>query len=326
MNILSVDLDFLFTDMAIIQKYMDVDLKPYQSWKVVEWKSGIKKFEPCSESYIFLSSLLIKVLKKDTIITRVKEHDEIIRIFEENKVKKAKVFNVDYHHDVSYGNTDDELNIENWVMFGKKKGMIDQYNWITQVDAKPCQHSVMKFNSSDWRDINLDKLPKMDMIVLCTSFHFTPREYWGLAKKLEKSLLKIQHMLKVQLEHFTLVDNKMLDYVDYTLYPDFFFGKPNKSDFLYEYNGTYVDIYIDEINSTPYLSMLNTGKPNNIFFIKEVVDHVLNTFDKIGFIYNKEIRNSKYIERLVKNYDIIKEFEYNNKKEIIVRCKKWEEE
>ena len=321
MNVLSIDIDFLFTDMSIIQKYMDVDLKPYQSWKVIEWKSGIKNFEPCRESYNFLSALLIKVLKKDTVISRIKEHDEIIKVFEKESVKKANVFNVDYHHDVSYGNTDDELNIENWVLFGKKKGMIDKYNWITQVDAKPCQHSVMKFNSSDWRDIDLDKIPKMDLIVLCTSHHFTPRKYWGLAKKLEKNLFRIKKMLNENPEHFKLVDTNVLDSVEYTEYPDFFFGEPNKSDFLYEYKGTFVDIYIDEFNSIPYMSMLNTGKASNVFFIKEVVDHVLKTFDKVGFIYNKNIRNSKYIERLIKNYDTIMNIEYSNKKEIIVRCK-----
>jgi hypothetical protein len=319
MNILSIDIDFLFTDMMKIQMYMDTELKPQHSWKVIGWKSKIKEFKPCVKSAQFVNNILNKCITKNTLVETITEHDEIIKIFNKHKVEEADVFNVDYHHDITYGNTDDEVNIENWVMFGKKNNQIKNYYWIGQADSKPCKESLIQFKQSYWKDIDLDKLPKFDLIVLCTSKHFTPPKYWKLCEKIkEETELKIE-LLGKNLNYFKPIKENVLNVLPIEDYPDYFCGSKNKSDFLFHYNQCYVDVYIEEETGVAFLSMINLGEADNIFKLKEVVDHCLKIFGVLGFSFVNGIRNEIYIRRLLRNYKVISEKVGKNSTKIIFR-------
>lgn len=189
MNILSVDIDFLFRDMNLIQKYFDVDLSPIRSWKVVNWKTKGKKFEPDAGSAKFLNILINKSLHSGTKVVRIEEHNEIIKVLEENNCVDSDVYNVDYHHDISYSNdNNDKLTIENWVTKGRDLGLIKKYNWICQDDSCRCEHGAINHTMTSWKDLDFDYVPKMDLIVLCTSRHFTPPKYWGLCKEIENDI------------------------------------------------------------------------------------------------------------------------------------------
>lgn len=186
MNILSIDIDFLFMDMNLIQKNFDTDLTPSQSWQVVKWKTKKDKFNYDESSYNFLLEILSSKIKKDTKIFKIWEHDKIVPLLENEKVKNSTVFNIDYHHDISYDNDDTELTIENWVTHCKRKKILEKYNWITQFDAKPCVCSMLTHSRIDWENVDVEKLPEFDIIIVCVSKHFTPKEHWELADELIK--------------------------------------------------------------------------------------------------------------------------------------------
>ncbi|MGL4672890.1 hypothetical protein [Cetobacterium sp.] len=188
MKVLSIDIDFLFTGMNEIQKYFDVDLSPIRSWKVVNWKSKGTKYLPCQDSADWLDNLLKIKIKKDTKVFLIEEHDGIIKVLRENKCDKVDMFNIDYHNDISYGNEDEELNLENWVQFARKENLIKNYNWICQDDSKVCKDSPIFHNFCSWKDVNLELIPEFDIIVLCTSKHFTPPKYWGLCERISKDI------------------------------------------------------------------------------------------------------------------------------------------
>lgn len=306
MNILSVDIDFIFPDMNLIQKYMDTDLTPKQSWKVISWKTKNKKFQHCEESLEFIRNLISKKIKKETKVFSILEHDKIIKILEKEDAKKCTVFNVDYHHDVSYGNDDEKLNIENWVLHGIKKGMIEKYNWITQVDAIPCKHSIKNFYTSDFRDIDIDKLPKFDIIVFCTSRHFTPPAYWELNYKLTKITNYYINNLKTEFEYFKLVPDNFLEKIDIKKFDDFFVGE-NRSDFTYFYKGCIITMNLE--NEVPFFGIMNTGEPENIFKSLEILRYYIKIYGKAGFFRKKGVRNEVFIQKILKKYEIVCEKE-----------------
>ncbi|MGL4998248.1 MAG: hypothetical protein ACRC0R_03925 [Cetobacterium sp.] len=188
MNVLSVDIDFLFTDMNLIQKCFDVDLSPERSWQVVGWKNEGKKFEPCKKSADFLNEVLKNKVTSKTKIEVIVEHDEIIKILEDNNCEEVNMFNIDNHHDISYGDNLENLTIENWVLHARKRNLIRKYSWICQDDSEKCENTTILYDFCSWKDVDIEKIPKMDIIVLCVSRHFTPIKYWGLADSISKEL------------------------------------------------------------------------------------------------------------------------------------------
>lgn len=173
----------------------DTDLSPSQSWQVVKWKNPNTDFVVHRESLDFLFDVLHSTVKKEAKIFKITEHDKIIPVLETEKVKNANIFNIDYHHDISYGEDDTELNIENWVTHAKRRGIMKTYNWLTQFDARPCSCSMLSHSRIDWDNVDIAKLPKFDIVVLCTSRHFTPKEYWGLTSNLESYIKKFTNSL-----------------------------------------------------------------------------------------------------------------------------------
>ncbi|MGL5088754.1 MAG: hypothetical protein ACRC0Y_08905 [Fusobacteriaceae bacterium] len=188
MNVLSIDIDFLFTDMKRIQECFDLDLSPERSWKVVEWKNENKKFEVCSKSAKFLNNVLKEKVTGTTIVETITEHDEIIKVLEKHNCEDSYMINIDYHHDISYEGDDKELNIENWVLHARKNNLVGKYSWICQDDSEKCLSSTILYDCCSWKDVGIENIPKIDLVVLCTSKHFTPPKYWELTKEIEKDI------------------------------------------------------------------------------------------------------------------------------------------
>lgn len=186
-NVLSIDIDVLFKDHEKFQKYFDTDLTPAQSWQVVKWKNELMNlgldFEYEEKSLMKLLLLILKKCKK-CYVKSIKEHDEIIKVLEQYNVRDCCLYNVDAHHDITYGNEDNDLNLENWVKHGYLKGLIKDYTWICRPDSscpstQPIYYGIQLINTFD-----VNKLPDFDLVVVCTSKHFTPIDYWCLNKQI----------------------------------------------------------------------------------------------------------------------------------------------
>ncbi|MGL5594103.1 MAG: hypothetical protein ACRDDH_09230 [Cetobacterium sp.] len=190
MKILSIDLDWLFLDCPEYQKYMDCEVDFETSWRVIKAYLPDREFKPCPDSLAYLRHILRNSCK-DAKIDIISEHDEILNILRENEYKNAEVINFDHHHDITYGDDDYELSIENWVLFGRKENLIKDYSWIHQDNSKLCLTSPFNFTRESWKDVELEIFDniKFDHVVFCISKHFTPPEYHHLALLLKGDIV-----------------------------------------------------------------------------------------------------------------------------------------
>lgn len=182
MKVLSIDLDWLFLDCPEYQKYMDCEVDWETSWRVIKAYLPDSDFKPCQDSLEYLKYIL-KNSCKGAKVDIIEEHDEILDVMRRNNYKDAEIINFDHHHDISYGDDDHDLSIENWVLFGRKEGLIKEYVWIHQDNSKLCQHAAFKYLHESWKDtpVELFDKHKFDHVVICISKHFTPPEYHHLS-------------------------------------------------------------------------------------------------------------------------------------------------
>ena len=91
------DIDVFFKECFKYQKYIDDELTPLQSWKVIEWKTGTQDYDVDNDCLEFVKDIL-KHKCKNSEHFLIKEHDEIIDIIK-NYGKNNFVTNIDFHHD-----------------------------------------------------------------------------------------------------------------------------------------------------------------------------------------------------------------------------------
>ena len=175
--------------MNTYQKYFDVDLTPNQSWQVVKWKAEKNKkkltFEPCNFALEYVKKILTNKCKVAKVIGII-EHDEILEVLRQNKCENADLYNFDFHEDICYGNEDDEPNLENWIQFARQENLIKRIAWISQDGSRKTGLSTICASTMCWKDCDENMLPDFDLLVVCTSRHFTPPKYWYLNKMLRK--------------------------------------------------------------------------------------------------------------------------------------------
>lgn len=87
-------------------------------------------------------------------------------------------------------------------------------------------------------------------------------------------------------------------------FPDYYLsGEYTPPDRLFFYNGCYVELnMIDEI---PFLAILNTGDPNNLFKCEELQEYILDKYKVCGYVYKIGIKNEIFIKRMLKKYKIL---------------------
>lgn len=188
-KVLSLDIDFFFPEMNIYQKYFDVDLTPRQSWQVVRWKAkkNNKKlfFKPCNFALNYVVEVLLNKCKGAKIVG-ITEHDEILEVLRKNKCENADLYNFDFHEDICYGNEDDNPNLENWIQFARQENLVKRIAWISQDGSRKTGMSTICTSTMCWKDCDWENFPEFDLLVVCTSRHFTPPEYWYLNKKMRE--------------------------------------------------------------------------------------------------------------------------------------------
>lgn len=168
-----------FRDCFKYQNHIDTDLTAEQSWKVIEWKTGTQDYPIDNECLEFVKKI-IRDKCKNAQIKLITEHDEILKIIKETGHKHNFVVNIDNHHDVTYFNDDEKLDIENWVKHGRNEDLIGGYIWLHQDSSETCLNSPFHFLHSSWKDFKIENLKDFDLVVLCLSPYFTPPKYWEL--------------------------------------------------------------------------------------------------------------------------------------------------
>ncbi len=308
MNILTCDIDVLFKDCNKYQSYIDFDLKPIQSWQVVEWKTGRQDYEVDQRCLAFIKMLLERKCKKAASYI-IDEHDEIIDILCEYG-ENHFVTNIDFHSDISYGNDDTELNIENWVKHGRNADLIRDYLWICQDSSEVSPYSPFNYKRSSYKDMDIDALPEFDVVVFCISHQFTPPTHWGLAQKLREYLCN-----EVQSE-FVVCPPPTFDETQY----DEYIGEEDgivDTEAWYKFFDYYV--LAEKIDDVIWLSLIHLGDKNKniIYACSKIVSDILKNY-RVGFNWTNGYRSEKLIERLISQHTVVCEILVGRKREVIL--------
>jgi hypothetical protein len=182
-SVLTIDIDFLFKDMNKYQSFIDTTLQPRQSWQVVGWKTNNEKFKPDIDSYEFVKNVINKKCVGADVV-HISTHEKIVDVLRDRGVYLARMCNIDYHHDINYQAHLDDLNAENWATYARHNNYIRDYAWIRQDDSEMIMWNNIQCYQESWKDSNVDNFSDFDLVVICTSKHFVPPEYWGLAAQL----------------------------------------------------------------------------------------------------------------------------------------------
>lgn len=302
-NVLSIDVDFVFTDMNKYNEKINSDLTPEQSWQVIRWITGQNEFKPCVKSLNFILKIIGQFCK-NAIVEQITEHDEIVGVMEKYSCKDVNLWNIDYHHDINYQQLlSNDVDLSNWVTHARHKGIIKNYTWIMQDDSKFPISSPIRYEYSSYKDLKDDMIPNFDLVVICTSKHYTPPQYWKLNKMLYHYALKDRKYGK-----FIEIPKEKMPNVDLEKYPHYLDN--SKSDRVFFYDGFFIELNMK--NNIPYLSYVNFGKPKNLFSDgNELLEYIMNRYGTIGFSWTLK-STGIWLRRLSKRYKYKKEFTKDN--------------
>ena len=175
-NVLSIDLDSMY-NCHTYAPYMNYDIDAEDAWKFIYHLEETKKYKIDTKIDFRAVSKVIEILNNkcsNAVVKIIDEHDEIIGVIENFDCKECNMYNIDYHHDITYGNDDSELNLENWVRHGKARRLIGKYHWICRPLSDIRVDSPFQYNRDILEDVKTELLPEIDLVVLCISHQFTP--------------------------------------------------------------------------------------------------------------------------------------------------------
>lgn len=304
-NVLSIDLDVMF-ECEKYSKYMIHDIDHKKAWQVVDIVKQEKNFSTDINEKVYKKICEVLVKFPSAKFRIIQEHDEIIDVMKFYNVKDAAVYNMDFHHDVSYNNDDVELNIENWVKHGKNTGIIKEYHWLSRTMSEALQNPPFEYFRTNIEDLVVNKIECVDLVVICVSKHFTPYDYHNSLSNVLLSYRDIGGWQEVNPGAIDL--EKLNEYDTYTID-----GTSPDIKRIFRQGNSY--IVLEDKN----ISMISFDNKMNIFSCKHVVDMLLSEYKELQIDYLVGIPNEKYIKRLIKNYEVISELEVYGIKQIKIK-------
>lgn len=185
LKVLSIDIDIVSQDESKYNEWIDEELSPAESWKVIEWKLGRKpRIDP--NAVKFLEKLVKETCNGQTEIVTIERHHEAVEVLERAGAWDSYLINVDRHHDIDYGGDKSVLDIGNWVMHARNENLVRKYTWIHADDSAllPYHESPVKYSKCSYKDLLFDKVIDFDLVIVCKSPYYTPPAAWYLMKKI----------------------------------------------------------------------------------------------------------------------------------------------
>lgn len=292
-NVLSIDCDLMF-ECDEYSKYTIHSLEPGLAWEVLELISKKKGVNIDINIEVLKSVARVFDKCKNAKFRLINEHDEIIDIMKEYNCKDATVYNYDHHHDITYGNNDSELSLENWVRHGKKLGIINEYHWVHRPMSDIRVDSPFSFYKTCLNDVKTKNMNEIDLVVICISKHFTPKKYWDSLPNTLLSYKSINGWQEITPSSVPLEESKKLKTysIDGTApIPDRAFKKGKSYILLEDKN----------------VSIFSLDNKTCMFSIIDVVKYLLEDKKELIIDYIVGIRNENYIKRLVRHFCIVSE-------------------
>lgn len=302
-NVLTIDIDFMFTDMNKYIGKINSDLTPEQSWQVIRWSLHQDDFKPCLKSLSFILKIIGQNCK-NAAVEQITEHDEAVKIMEKYGCKDVELWNIDYHHDINYKPTlSDEIDLSNWVTHSRHQGLIKNYTWIMQDDSKFPEMSPIKYKYISYKDISDDIIPRFDLVIICTSKHYTPPKYWKFNKLFYEYCLKDR-----KYGDFIEIPRYKMPKIDLNKFPHFLDN--SESNRVFFYDGFF--ICINMVEGVPFMSYINLGKPKNFFKDGNILlEYLIKLYGQLGFCWTLE-GTGVWLKRMARRYKYKKEFTKDN--------------
>lgn len=308
-NVLTIDIDFISYDLKKYNDKVMSELTPSQNWQVIRWVTGLKDFRKCDDSLSFIIKTIGQKCKETTFAS-VTEHHDVIEVLEKYGVKKANLWNIDYHHDLGYDNILGELDCSNWVVYARQNKLISNYTWIGQDDSEFPLASPIHYRYSSYKDLNMEQIPNFDLVVFVTSKWYTP----PVLQKYNRLLYSYAISKQNKIGKFMEIPNYKMPKIDLSKYPAYMNNE--LSDRVFFYDGFFVEMTM--IDSIPYLSFINLGEPKSIVNLcKPLLTSLLKQYGTIGFVWyikgtgiflkrlTKDVKNKKEFTKGKNNYMIL---------------------
>lgn len=311
MNVLSIDIDFLFTEMRKYHKFINEDIEPEKAWECMKIIKPELTFKPDGNTTKWLLNVLKIKCKEAKETFLIEEHDQIVPILRELKCNQATMYNIDYHHDITYEASITDLDISNWVLHSRHENLIKDYKWIKQDDSDMCGFRAFTYQQDSWKDVDVNILPNFDYVIFCVSKHYTPVWSWGVARKLKSWLdMEIRN-------RFTESDPPIFDITEFKEF-DGLECVEDVERVYYQYKGFYVES--EKFFGVNWLSFINLGKRklNVLTQCNELLGRLIKK-DTIGFSWETGYKSEVLIKRLVRKYDIINTTVKGNRTEILLK-------
>ena len=213
-NILSIDLDILFSPYVGIYDKFIFDNKPCEYlWNQIKSFHNPLDFKINTYYFKYIENIFNNYKKQIPIIYIGNDHSSILNAIEEEKENleypyKFNIYNIDYHHDIVYTEAQRtdilEYNMTtcgNWVGYLNYNKLINQYYWYrgqgSEFNQDICNYPLIMpnnikislFNNNFPLDLNID------LFFISISPQWIPTQYYDQIKNLLLKLFdkKIKH-------------------------------------------------------------------------------------------------------------------------------------
>lgn len=201
-TILSIDLDILFSPYVGIYNHYIFNDKPLEYlWSSISQELNIEDFQ-INENYLnYIKNILNNYIPFIDTIYIGKDHSSILQAIEDNKNNFTKpynfiIHNIDYHHDIVYGDNQQDKVIRcgiadcgDWVGYLNYYKMIFKYYWYRGIGSEYNKGIIpyseltpnmdkQIFNKNFPLDLNID------LLFISMSFPWIPNCYYSKIKDL----------------------------------------------------------------------------------------------------------------------------------------------
>ena len=195
MKVLSIDVDYAFSPaISSYDDYIVGSRIDYLEQQKILTERGFSKsmlnyskfnqIELLNYSKFNQIKKILSYFSKVKIVT-IEHHQQIIDHI--GHANKLDIQNIDHHHDIFYPGWHEleTLDEGNWVYHLSKTNKLKSYTWFRNKDSEDLSNEVkLNFKYLEVFDLHIKKIVKPDIIILCSSPHWTFDSENILIKKL----------------------------------------------------------------------------------------------------------------------------------------------
>ena len=189
MNVLTIDVDYAFSpSISAYDDFVIGSRISYENQKKILIDKGCETTKINKSKFNNISKVFKKVSYNTKIIT-VTHHHEILKHIPHDK--DIFLQNIDHHHDIFYPGWHnlEILDEGNWVHHLAKTSRLKKYMWFRNKDSESfCNCIDLNFDFCQKFDLKVEDIVRPDIIILCSSPHWTFDSGDALVKKLLEGL------------------------------------------------------------------------------------------------------------------------------------------